>query len=192
MLTTNVGSPQGAILSPSIFIILIADIGLWCDSNLLGYADDTTASIMGTDIPQLVSKCESEAQKIIDYMSVNRLKANDDKTHVMVIRKNKLKNSEQNLTINVGNQSIEETTSEKLLGVHVENDLTWTHHLTVLERKLKYRLFTLRRLSEKIPKYLLKNVADGIFMSLVRYGLPLLLSNKDGPRTPESQLYTQD
>ncbi len=70
-------------------------------------------------------------------MSVNRLKANDDKTHVMVIRKNKMKRSEQNLKIKVGDKIIEETTREKLLGVHVENDLTWNHNITELERKLK-------------------------------------------------------
>ena len=86
-LTINVGSPQGAILSPTIFIILISDIGLYTDSTIFGYADDTTSTVSGNDIPMLVAKCEEEAKKIIDYMSINRLKANDDKTHVMMIKK---------------------------------------------------------------------------------------------------------
>ena len=35
------------------------------------------------------------------------------------------------------------------------------------------RLFTLRRLSHCIPRELLKSVACGIFLSVIRYGLPL-------------------
>ena len=46
-------------------------------------------------------------------------------------------------------------------------------HIDDFERKLRFRLFSLRRLSERIPKELLKTVADGIFMSQIRYALPL-------------------
>ena len=68
---------------------------------------------------------------------------------------------------------IKETTSEKLFGMKVENDLSWNEHLISLEKRLKSRLFHLTRLSEHIPRHLLKKVADGIFMSVLRYGLPL-------------------
>ena len=98
-LTINVGSPQGAILSPTIFIILISDIGLYTDSTIFGYADDTTSTVSGNDIPMLVAKCEEEAKKIIDYMSINRLKANDDKTHVMMIKKGP---SDEKLSFTIG------------------------------------------------------------------------------------------
>ena len=55
----------------------------------------------------------------------------------------------------------------------VENDLTWNAHVKNLVKKLKFRLFTLRRLSTCIPRDLLKSVACGIFLSVIRYGLPL-------------------
>ena len=118
----------------------------------------------------LVAKCEEEAKKIIDYMSINRLKANDDKTHVMMIKKGK---SDEKLSFTIGNHVIQESDSEKLLGIHVANDLKWETHLDKLHQKLRHRLFTLRRLKEKLPPHLLKKVADGIFMSQVRYALPL-------------------
>ena len=88
-LTTNIGSPQGAILSPTIFLILVADIGLWSSLTIHTYADDTTATAAGKNIEDLVNTCEEEAQKILDFMSVNKLKANDDKTHILVTRKDK-------------------------------------------------------------------------------------------------------
>ena len=40
----TVGSPQGAILSPTIFIVLISDIELWTDAAICGYADDTSCT----------------------------------------------------------------------------------------------------------------------------------------------------
>ena len=168
-LTINVGSPQGAILSPTIFIILISDIGLYTDSTIFGYADDTTSTISGNDIPMLVAKCEEEAKKIIDYMSINRLKANDDKTHVMMIKKGP---SDEKLSFTIGNEVIQESDTEKLLGIHVASDLKWDTHLNKLHQKLRHSLFTLRRLKGLLPPHLLKKVADGIFMSQVRYGLP--------------------
>ena len=117
----------------------------------MGYLDMlmTPQPVSGTDIPILVTKCEEEARKIIDYMSINRLKANDEKTHVMVIRKVR---SEKRLIFNIGKEVIKESESEKPLGVYVENDLKWDIHLAKLLSKLRPRLFRLRRIKEKNSK----------------------------------------
>ena len=121
----SVGSPQGAILSPSIFIILVSDVGLWSEATLLGYADDTTSTVSGKDLNELTKKCEVEAKKVITYMSANKLAANDDKTHIMAIKRNGEKNQ---IAVQVGTKVIKESPHEKLLGMHVENNLTWTTH----------------------------------------------------------------
>ena len=167
----TVGSPQGAILSTTIFIILVSDVGLWTKSAITSYADDTTASISHTDLSALVKDCEEEAENIIKFMSANRLAANTDKTHVLIMRRKM--NDNDNLIINVGNHEIKESSSENLLGMIVENDLTWNAHVKNMVKKLKYRLFTLRRLSHCIPMDLLRSVACGIFLSVIRYWLPL-------------------
>ena len=83
----NIGSPQGAILSPTIFIILIADVGLWTNATVYGYADDTTTTVSGNNLGHLTQKCQEEASKLITFMSANKLSANDDKTHIMCIRR---------------------------------------------------------------------------------------------------------
>ena len=104
-------------------------------------------------------------------LNVNKSpQANDDETHVMVIQKSQ---TEEKLTFQIGKETITESESEKLLGIHVSNNLRWEQHLSPLLPKLRHRLFTLRRIKGKLPNHLLKRVADGIFMSQVRYGLPL-------------------
>ena len=53
----------------------------------------------------------------------------------------------------------------------------------MLEGQLVHRLFTLRRMEQVVPRYLLKKVAEGIFMSKLRYGLsvywPIRFKNDD-------------
>ena len=56
----------------------------------------------------------------------------------------------------IGNANVNETESEKLLGIHLSHDLKWSHHLSKLESKLITRLYTLRKLEQVIPKSLLK------------------------------------
>ena len=169
-ITTNIGSPQGAIISTTIFIVLVADIGLWSHSIIHSYADDTTSSLSGENFEELKKMCELEALKILDFMAVNHLKANDDKTAILVLRRYQ---SEDVETFKIGNEEVIEKKSEKLLGVNVSNDLKWEEHIRKLVAKLRFRLFNLKRLSRKLPNNNLKQVADAIFMSDVRYGLPL-------------------
>ena len=73
--TINVGSPQGAILSPTIFIALISDIELWTDAEVCGYADNTSCTNSDKNINILVEKCEKSIQGLLTYMAVNRLSA---------------------------------------------------------------------------------------------------------------------
>ena len=72
-----------------------------------------------------------------------------------------------------GEAKIKESKDEKLLGVWVSNDLKWTHHIEKLESTLRSRLYSLRKLEQKIPKRELKDVADSIFGSILRYAIGL-------------------
>ena len=165
----SVGSPQGAILSPTVFIILISDIDLWTNAQLCGYADDTSCTVSVKSMQTLQEKCEESVHDLLTYMAVNRLAANDSKTHIIVVKSGQKTHAP--MKFNIGNAKVDETETEKLLGIHVSNDLKWSDHLSKLQSKLMTRLYTLRKLEQVIPKSLLKTVADGIFMSVLRYGL---------------------
>ena len=114
-------------------------------------------------------------------MAVNRLGANDDKTHILVIRGSRT--GPDKLQFQIGSEKITETNVEKLLGMWVSNDLKWNYHISQLARALADRLFKLKRIEQVVPRSLLKKVADGIFMSKLRYGLavfwPVRLHQQD-------------
>ena len=94
--------------------------------------------------------------------------------------------NEEELSFKIGTSVVKETASEKLLGLWVSNDLNWSKHIEELEDELSFRLYTLRKLEQSIPKSLLKTVADGIFNSLLRYGLGIFcpIKMKETDPTP--------
>ena len=146
----RVGSPQGSILSPTLFIILLADIELWCPgAELCGYADDTTCTVYDTNINSLQDKCEEKVNQLLTYMAINRLAANDDKTKILVMKQGM---QDDELTFKIGDAEVKESTSEKLLGVWVANSLNGAEHIEKLEDDLSFRLYTLRKLEQVIPK----------------------------------------
>ena len=178
----EVGCPQGAILSPTCFLILISDIEEWAShAQLCGYADDTSATVNDEDLSTLKQKCEESVNGLLTFMAVNRLSANDDKTHVLVSRSGK---NGPALSFNIGQASVKESNDEKLLGIWVSNDLQWSKHLEKLQNKLLVCLYTLRQMEQVVPKSLLKNVAEGIFMSSLRYGLSIFCPVKIKPTDP--------
>ena len=97
----NLGSPQGSILSPTIFLILLADIELYCPgATLCSYADDTSCTVAVNKIEELQEECESQASKLLEYMAINRLACNDDKTHILVIKQGQ--NSTEEIPFKIG------------------------------------------------------------------------------------------
>ena len=87
---------------------------------MCGYADDTTCTVYDTNISQLQSKCEEKVNQLLTYMAINKLAANDDKTKMLVMKHG---TSTEKLTFKIGDAEIEESTSEKLMGVWVANNL---------------------------------------------------------------------
>ena len=88
------------------------------------------------------------------------------------------------MSFQIGGFQIKESTSEKLLGAWIKNDLSWSSHLKKLENELNYRLYKLRKIEQTLPKSLLKKVADAIFCSIIRYELAIFCPIRITPADP--------
>lgn len=161
------GTPQGSILSPFLFLVLVADIGEYVKySDVIGYADDTTVLSSGKDETSVIKILEEEAVNILDYMASNRLAANPSKTQVMLVGK-KLSVKE----CNIGTTCVKIQSSVEILGMKLDKELTWKNHLADLVTVLDKRTGILRRLAQSMPRSALRIIAEGIFMSKLRYGI---------------------
>ena len=179
------GMPQGGILSPVLFIIFVADMEDWTEnSGVFTYADDTSTDASSKQIEEVMRRLEKNAEGVLNYMASNGLVANPGKTVFMVIGQKQ----EEKLTVKVGDTMIPQTSSSRLLGMDVDDDLKWKTHVHKLVVTLDRRLFQLRRLSGQISSEAMKKVSDSLWTSKMRYGLQLIAE----VRTSENQTKRTD
>ena len=98
------------------------------------FADDVTLHSSSADMNVIENNLNCDIEKIDAWCLQNRMKINESKTKCMLMGTNKkiskLHSKELNIVVN-GNQ-LNNVESEKLLGVHIDNNLAFNKHDAVL------------------------------------------------------------
>ena len=81
---------------------------------------------------------EKIIQKLFDWFSDNSFKANPDKCHLLI-------NTDENVTLKIKNETITNSSNQKLLGMLFNNRLDFDEHVTSLRRKASQKLNALAR-----------------------------------------------
>ena len=103
-------------------------------SEIIIYADDNTPTTTAVDPRDLEDKIQRDSDTVIDWFDNNDMVTSSDKTKLLVIgtkqnRLSKLENKNIQLQVTVNEEVKTETSSEKLLGVVVNNCLNFKNHL---------------------------------------------------------------
>ena len=112
------GVPQGSILGPSLFNLLMNDIFYVVnDGTLSNYADDNSVLITAKCEPELYSKIVEQGCKLIDWCNYNEMEANPSKFDLLFA------NEHTQAQIQIYGTNICSSNSAKLLGVTLDNQL---------------------------------------------------------------------
>jgi len=139
------GVPQGSVLGPLLFLIYINDMGLCNELDIELFADDTTITMSNERINNLISSFKIKIEEILEWVNYNQLIINWSKTKAMFITR---KHDDLPSVICIRNQSIsiEEVKVFKLLGVHIDNKLSFHEHIKTIKRVVNKKLYSIKNI----------------------------------------------
>ena len=169
------GVPQGAILSPLLFNVLMSDMPNNPNVTTSIYADDITMYVTGDTVQEVTTKLQTAINSFSDWTKNWGLKLNPHKSAISYFTNKRSLASCPVLTLD--NVPLPYDSKLKLLGVIFDSPhLTWKHHIEQLRLKCMKRINIMKFLAGSkhgCSRYILSNFYTAYIRSLTDYSLPL-------------------
>ena len=176
------GVPQGSVLGPLLFTVLVSDIK---DAIKRGryhlYADDTQLyyTCKVDDANETIGKINSDLENISDFSKRNCLRLNAGKSKYIIIgsRPNlkKLKTIKLD-EVKIDNKIIEREHEVKNLGVTFDETLSWARHVNLSVAKAYGKLKNAWRFNKFLSERSKTCVCESYILSQFNYG-DIILQN---------------
>ncbi len=183
------GVPQGSILGPLLFLVLVADLpsrisSAQDGSNTLelgfsAYADDALCWVAGKVPEEVGRKLENLSDIVVSYASENFLALNEAKTQVLWC------GTKGGAPIKVGTSVVAPADRLEVLGVSFDRSLSPIPYVNSLISSTRAMTAIARRLSLQLPLGLLKTVMGSLYRGKIGYASIVLKPRlKDSDPTP--------
>ena len=138
--------------------------------GIYNYADDNTLSCVSKDPCEIQRTLEHALNVSLKWFDDNFMIANPTKFQAMLLGPDDIE-----IKINVHGKTIEMQHSVKLLGIQIDNKLTFNHHVSNVCKKAGNQINILKRLGKLLDNDCRLKIYDSFFLSNFNY-CPLVYS----------------
>ena len=137
------GVPQGSLFGVLRFNVYLNNMFDSVREDFYNFADDNNLSTIGNTIDEAKATLITETEAAINWIKSNQMIANPEKFHLMFLSSNK-KDLINQQTIGI---SLKSEGNFMLLGIHIDNRLSFHGHINNFCRKAASQIYALKRLS---------------------------------------------
>lgn len=146
------GVPQGSIMGPLLFCLFINDLPLSLENKSLScdlFADDNSLHTSDKDIAQVQITLQQGLLDVQNWCNKNKMVLNPAKTKSMVIT-TRQKHQKRPLVIDlqINATPISQVNEHKVLGVIIDDELSWHCHVKKVTKAVSRNLFLLKQLKQ--------------------------------------------
>ena len=166
--------PQGSILGPLLFALLINDLRTEVtECKILLYADDTVVYFNHKNVSHLETILNEEVNKVAKWMSNNHLMLNlkKGKTESLLFgtAKRLSEESSPRINIKINGELVNHTLQYKYLGVLLDQHLTFHEQVRTVYHKTSTRLNLLKRVRHNLTTYAAERVYLNMIQQIITY-----------------------
>ena len=186
---------QGSILGPLLFLCFINDLHTVTDLLTLLFADDTAGLKSGLNLNELITKVNTEVNKLANWFRANKMAVNVSKTKYIIFKPKGVKINIGDTTgivydeneigmpkdakkitplVRIYNESPDPCNrTYKLLGLYLDEHLSFDYHCDHVRSKIAQSNFIINRAKHFLPKKSLKTLYYALVHPHLLYCLPL-------------------
>ena len=175
------GVPQGSIVGPILFCLAVNEMQNFLPhGRLISYADDTqlfdSSPKDSTSMASLRVRLEESLMSIEMWLRVNSLKMNPSKTEFSLLGTRQAVKENSSFFFETSGHKFKPSKSIKVLGVMIDQSLTWESHVSLVVRRCTGILVSLYRFRRHFTTAALITIIRAHVFSHILYCLPVWAS----------------